>query len=106
MKFQELTQTNLLTLLFQPFYHRRIEDMSEISTMSTIKTATLSQFRSIHKISLMDPPVNHSIFRTAARSKISLMAPPILQVSMNNTVNTLPLQVPTCHDNTQGGTRS
>ena len=69
--------------------------MSEISVMSTIKTATLSHLRSICEISLMDPPVNHSIFRAAARSKILLMAPPILQVSMNNTVNTLPLQVPT-----------
>ena len=69
--------------------------MSEISMMSTIKTATMSQLRSIHKISITDPPVNHSIFRTAARSEILLMASPILQVSMNNTVNTLPLQVPT-----------
>ena len=29
------------------------------------------------------------------RSEILLMTPPILQVSMNNTVNTLPLHVPT-----------
>ena len=69
--------------------------MSKISAMSTIKTATLSHLRSIHKISLTDPPGNHSIFRTAASSEISLMAPPILQVSVNNTVNTLLLQVPT-----------
>ena len=95
MKFQEQTQTNLLTFMFQTFHHRRIEDMSKISTMSTIKTATLSHLRSIHEISLMDPPVDHSIFRTAARSEISLMAPPILQVSLNNTMNTLLLQVPT-----------
>ena len=57
--------------------------------MSTVKAATLSHLRSIHKISLVDPPVNHSIFRTGARSEILLMAPPILQVSTNDTVYTL-----------------
>ena len=95
MKFQELTQTNLSTFLFQSFHHSRIEEISEISVMSTVKAATLSHLRSIHEIFLVDPCVNHSIFRTAARSKISLIAPPILQVSTNNTVYTLQLQIPT-----------
>ena len=47
--------------------------------------ATLSQLRSICKIFHLDPPVSHSIFRTTAKGEISLIAPPILQASMNNT---------------------
>ena len=35
------------------------------------------------------PTVNHSIFRTAAEGKISPLAPPIVQASINNTEYTL-----------------
>ena len=46
--------------------------------MVTRDPATVSQLRSIREISHLDPPVNHSIFRTTARGKISPITPPIL----------------------------
>ena len=45
--------------------------------MATRNPATLSQLRSICKISYLDQPVNHSIFRTEADGEILLVAPPI-----------------------------
>ena len=63
--------------------------------MATRNAATLSHFRSIHEISLLDPPVNHSIFITTAGGEILPLATPILQVSMNNTEYTLHFAGPT-----------
>ena len=45
--------------------------------MATKNPAILSQMRSIHEISCLDPPVNHSIFRTEADGEILLVAPSI-----------------------------
>ena len=45
--------------------------------MATRNPATLSQLRSICEISHLDPPVNHSIFRTEADDEILPGAPPI-----------------------------
>ena len=40
--------------------------------MATKNASTLSHLRFIHTISHLDPPVNHSIFRTAAGAKFHL----------------------------------
>ena len=66
MKFQELTQTNLSIFLFQFLHHSGIKDISEISLLAAVNPANLSHSRSISKILPVDPPVNHSIFRTEA----------------------------------------
>ena len=57
--------------------------------MATRNAPTLSHLRFIHTISHLYPPVDHSIFRTAAGGKISPLALPIVQASMNNTGYTL-----------------
>ena len=77
MKFQGITETNLSIFLFQFLHHSKIREIIKISPMATRNPATLSQLRSIQEISHSDPPVNHSIFRTTARGKILLIAPPI-----------------------------
>ena len=65
-KIWGMTWTNPSIFLFQFFHHNKIREIIEISPMATRNPATLSQMRSIHKISHLDPPVNHSIFRTEA----------------------------------------
>ena len=77
MKFQGMTQTNLSIFLFQFFHHNKIREIIKISPLATRNPATLSQLRSIHEISHLDPPVNHSIFRTEAYGEISPVAPSI-----------------------------
>ena len=66
VKFREMTQTNLSTFLFQFLHHSKKREISKISLMAAINPATLSHLRSISKILPLDPPVNHSIFRTKA----------------------------------------
>ena len=65
-KFQGMTQTNLSIFLFQFIHHNKIREIIEISPLATRNPATLSQLRSICEVSHLDPPVNHSIFRTEA----------------------------------------
>ena len=65
----EILRTDLnqpLNLSVSVLHHSKIREISEISLMATRYPATLSELRSIHEISLLDPPVNHSIFRTEA----------------------------------------
>ena len=57
--------------------------------MTTNIPANLSTLVEITEIFRYFPPVNHSIFRTAAGGKISPLAPPIMQASINNTEYTL-----------------
>ena len=77
MKFQGITQTNLSIFLFQFLHHSKIKEIIKISLMATGNPATLSQLRSICEISHLDPPVNHSIFRTEADGETLSVAPPI-----------------------------
>ena len=45
---------------------QQILEISKDSPIAATNPATLSHLRSISKISPLDPPVNHSIFRTEA----------------------------------------
>ena len=68
-EIQEISRTDSnqpLNLSVSVLHHSKIREISKISPMATRYPATLSQLRSIHEISLLDPPVNHSIFRTEA----------------------------------------
>ena len=66
MKFQGVTQNQPLIFSVSVLHHSKIREISEISPMATRNPATLSHLRSIYEISLLDPPVNHSFFRTEA----------------------------------------